>query len=58
MQSVLVVLLEVVLILVSRGGNILSDLSGEKFDTAGGASECEILCFKCCRGMIFIVMIV
>ena len=51
MQSVLIVLLEVVLILVSRSGNFLSDLGGEKIDMAGGASECEELCWECCRAL-------
>lgn len=47
---VLLVLMAVLLILLSRGGNFLSDLGGEKIDVAGEASECETLCFKCCRG--------
>jgi len=33
----LLVLVAVLLILLSRSGNFLSDLGGEKIDTAGGA---------------------
>ncbi len=46
---VLLVLVAVVLILVSRGGNMFSDLGGEKIGIAGDTSECERLCWECCR---------
>jgi len=46
---VLLVLVIVVLILVSRGGNVFTDFGGEKIETGGDVSECEILCWECCR---------
>lgn len=48
---ILVVLLVlVVLILVSRGGSNFTDFGGEKIGIAGDVSECERLCWECCRG--------
>ena len=47
---VLLVLVVVVLILVSRGGNVFTDFGGEKIGIAGDVSECEMLCWECCRG--------
>ena len=43
MLVVLLVLVAVLLILLSRGGNNLTDIGGD-------VSECEILCWECCRG--------
>jgi len=48
---VLLVLVVVVLILVSRGGNVFTDFGGEKIDIGGDVSECERLCWECCRGI-------
>ena len=46
---VLLVLVVVVLILVSRGGNVFTDFGGEKIDIGGDVTDCEMICFKCCR---------
>lgn len=46
---ILLVLVVVVLILVSRGGNMFSDLGVEKIGIAGDTSECKMLCWECCR---------
>lgn len=48
---VLLVLVAVVLILVSRGGNMFSDFGGDKIEIGGDVSECEILCWECCRAL-------
>lgn len=47
---VLLVLVVVVLILVSRDGNMFTDFGGEKIGIAGDVTECEMICFNCCRG--------
>ena len=46
----LVVLLVLVAILLSRGGSNLTDLGGEMIEIGEDVSECEILCWECCRG--------
>ena len=46
---VLLVLMAVVLILVSRGGSNFTDFGGDKIEIAGDTSECERLCWECCR---------
>lgn len=46
---VLLVLMAVVLILVSRGGSNFTDIGEDKIGIAGDTSECEILCWECCR---------
>lgn len=48
---VLLVLMAVVLILVSRGGNNFVDFGEDNIGIAGDTSECEILCWECCRGI-------
>ena len=47
----LLVLVVVVLTLVSRGGSNFTDLGVDKIGIAGDVSECEILCWECCRVM-------
>ena len=46
----LLVLVVVVLILVSRGASNFTDIGEDKIGIAGDTSECEILCWECCRG--------
>ena len=46
---ILLVLVLVVLILVSRGGSNFTDLAEDKIDTGGSVTNCEILCWECCR---------
>ena len=46
---VLLVVVAIVLIMVSRGGNVFTDFGGEKIETGGDVSECEILCWECCH---------
>ena len=48
---VLLVLMAVVLIFVSRGGSNFTDFGEDKIGIAGDTSECEILCWECCRGI-------
>jgi len=49
--KILVILLVlVVLILVSRGASNFTDIGDDKIGIAGDTSECEILCWECCRG--------
>lgn len=48
---VLLVLVVIVLILVSRSRNMFSYFGGDKIEIAGDASECERLCWECCRGI-------
>lgn len=47
---VLLVLVVIVLILVSRSRNMFSYFGGDMIEIAGDASECERLCWECCRG--------
>ena len=42
-------LLAVVLILIFRGASNFTDLGGDKIGIAGDVSECERLCWECCR---------
>ena len=52
MVVMLVVLLVLaVLILVSRGGSNFTDFGEDKIGIAGDTSECERLCWECCRGI-------
>ena len=48
---VLLVLVLVVLILVSRTAYDFSDVGEDKIDVAGSVTNCEILCWECCRGV-------
>ena len=48
---IVLLVLVVVLILVSRGGNNFTDIGGDKIGIAGYVSECEGLCWECCRGI-------
>ncbi len=45
----LLVLIVVVLILVSRGASNFTDIGEDKIDTSGDVTNCEILCWECCR---------
>ena len=45
-----VVMLVVLLVLVSRGGSNFTDLVEDQIGIAGDTSECERLCWECCRG--------
>jgi len=36
-------------VLVSGGGSNFTDLGGDKIEIAGDVSECERLCWECCR---------
>ena len=47
----LLVLIVVVLILVSRGASNFTDIGEDKIGIAGDTSECEMLCWECCRGL-------
>lgn len=49
---VLLVLVAVVLILVSRGGSNFTDFGEDKIGIAEDVSECERLCWECCRGLM------
>ena len=46
---VLLVALAIMLILITRSGHDLVDIGGTKIEGAGGASECQQLCWECCR---------
>ena len=46
---VLLVALAIMLILITRSGTDLVDIGGVKIEGAGGASECQRLCWECCR---------
>ncbi len=46
---VLLVALAIMLILITRSGADLVDIGGTKIEGAGGASECQQLCWSCCR---------
>ena len=46
---VLLVALAIMLILITRSGADLVDIGGVKIEGAGGASECQQLCWSCCR---------
>ena len=46
---ILLVLVLVVLILVSRASYNFLDVGEDKIDASGSITNCEILCWECCR---------
>lgn len=47
----LIVLVAVLLIILSRSGSNFTDLGGDNIGIGGDTSECEGLCWECCRGL-------
>ncbi len=50
-NTVIILVVLVVLILVSRASYNYLDVGEDKIDTSGSITNCEILCWECCRGI-------
>lgn len=48
---VLLVLVVIVLMLVGRTGANLNDAGGDQMNITSKTTECQLLCYKCCRGV-------
>jgi hypothetical protein len=46
---VLLVLMSILLILLSGNGSRFSDFGGEKIADGSDTTECEMICYNCCR---------